>query len=73
MNCTDTCDRRKELDAVVDSPRALSITDFWNDAIEVAAQAAEEVARKEIEHATGRFLISLGADKSAAAIRKLKR
>ncbi len=83
MNRTDTpCaavrDRTKEPNAVgginmVDAPRALSITEFWNEAIEAAAQAAEDIARKQIVQATGGFLISLGADQSAAAIRKLKR
>ena len=83
MNRTETLaaavrDRLKEADAVgannvVDLPRAVSVTDFWNAAIEAAALAAEEIARTEFSQASGGFFISLGANESAAAIRKLKR
>ena len=54
-------------------PRAVSITDFWNDAIEAAACAADEIARNGVQQRSGGFLIALGADEAAAAIRKLKR
>jgi hypothetical protein len=64
MNRTDT---------LVDSPRAVSMMDFWNDAIEAAAQAAEEIAGSEHQQANVGFFISLGAKESATAIRKLKR
>ena len=76
--CTAVRDRLKEPEAVgpiniVDLPRAVSVTDFWNAAIEAAALAAEEIARSEFRQASGGFFISLGANESAAAIRKLKR
>lgn len=58
---------------IVDHPRDVRIAEIWNDAIEAAAQAAEEVARNEFDQASGGFLISVGANESAVAIRKLKR
>jgi hypothetical protein len=58
---------------IVDDPREARITEIWNDAIEAAARAAEEVARNEFDQKSGGFFISLGANESATAIRKLKR
>ena len=56
-----------------ETARELRISEIWNDAIEAAARAAEQVARNEFDQASGGFFIALGANESAAAIRKLKR
>ena len=47
---------------IVDDPRDARVTDIWNDAIEAAAKAAEEVARNEFDEPSGRFYLSVGAN-----------